>query len=530
MHTDSQIAGAVRRWVGLLTVAVAARGWGEERANQTVVLANQIVPASVELARHYIQARSIPESHLCVLDLPSGEIISRGFFEDRLREPLLEFLRGQKLIEQVPRNPKNVLRHESPWTTISSSVRYVVSMYGVPLRIADTRLRLAAYMFDRARQMNEKDSASVDSELALLLFPGYEIGGPHLNPAYGGIQWSERSPAAQWMLVAARLDGPDPGTVRRMIDDALWAERYGLLGRAYFDGRGITNSGGYQMGDYWIDEAWERFLREGYECSHDDAEPMWGTAYPMENAVVYMGWYAETMAGPFTRADFRFRRGAVAYHIHSSSATRLRSSSEYWAGPLLARGAAATMGAVSEPFLSFTPQLQLFADRLCRGETFGESAYLSQASVSWQITVVGDPLYDPFRYSLDQQIENLEKDGLPDVEWAYVRKVNLLVREGALSPALDYCRRKLEQRDSLVLRERLGDLYARNELLREAAEQYERVATQAVTAETAVRVGAHWLIVLKILGRTDEAARREAELREKWKDSPVVSWLDTAKP
>ena len=53
-------------------------------------------------------------------------------------------------------------------------------------------------------------------------------------------------------------------------------------------------------------------------------------------------------------------------------------------------GAAVTLGAVGEPFLSFTPQVNILADRLCRGYAFGDSAYMSLQVVSWQITVIGD--------------------------------------------------------------------------------------------------------------------------------------------
>ena len=37
--------------------------------------------------------------------------------------------------------------------------------------------------------------------------------------------------------MVSRLDGPDPDTVRRLIDDALLVEKEGLKGRAYFDAR-----------------------------------------------------------------------------------------------------------------------------------------------------------------------------------------------------------------------------------------------------------------------------------------------------
>lgn len=524
MHKAISIAWMIPLLTLLALGAAPARG-----GDEVVVLANSNVPESVELAKHYLAARGIPEGNLCLLDLPKGEVISRGVFEQRLRDPLLEFLRKRNLVSQVRRNPETARRHETAWTTLSSSVRYIVSVYGVPVRIADTRLDLVRLLTDPKHRLTDKDGAAVDSELALLLHPGYDIKGAVPNPLFGQLTWSGMGPAAEWFALAARLDGPDPATVRRIIDDAVQSERYGLLGRAYFDGRGIADNS-YELGDFWIREAFERFAREGYECSFEGAARLWNEAYPMEDAAVYLGWYAEDVSGAFLRPDFRLRPGAVAYHIHSSSAEHLRSKDRNWAGPLLARGAAATLGAVDEPFLSLTPQLNTFADRLLSGRTFGESAYMSLATVSWQITVVGDPLYQPFKYSLDEQIGNLEQDGRSDVDWAYVRKINLLVCSGQFNAALNFCREKMKRGESLVLQETLGDLYAKNELFKEAGEQYEAILARARTAETAVRVGARWILILRLIGENDKAARIEQELRERWKGSPVIPWLDTAKP
>lgn len=506
--------------------AAAAAFAGEE---DVVVLANQNVAGSVGLAQYYMKARGIPEDRLCVLDLPEGEAISRVIYEDRLRDPFLEFLREHKWVDQVQRNPQLVRPDETPWTTQSSTVRYVVLMRGIPLQIADTRLRLVGKVADRFRGLSGNDSASVESELMLALMPPYPIKGPSANPFFQQLSFDDAVLPGQAPLVVTRLDGPDVACVRRMIDDAIFAETCGLHGRAYFDSRGVLDQSSYALGDYWIREACERFAREGYECMLDRQDPVWGIAYPMEDVAVYMGWYEEHAVGPFERADFRFRRGAVAYHLHSSSAATLRSGTQFWAGPLLARGAAVTMGAVGEPLLRFTPQLNVFADRLCTGRAFGLSAAMSIPAASWRIAVVGDPLYRPFRHTVDEQIAQLEKEGRPEVEWAYVRKINQFVREGRFNPALDLCREQLKKRDSLVLREKLGDLYAKNELYSEAGVEYEAVIDKAVTAETAVRVAARWLTILLYLGEREKADRLEAAVRERWKGSPVLPWLETAR-
>ena len=240
------------RWILFFLFLVGAVGRAEEaKPEQVVVLANRNVPESLELARYYIKARGIPESNLCALDLPAGESISRGFYEIRLRDPLLKFMREQNLIEQVERDPKTIGPHETAWTTLSASVKYVVSMYGVPLRIGDTKPLVVTKLVDRLGTLNGKNMAAVDSELALLLFPGYRIQSSVSNPMFDQVFWTREEPVAYAFLVAARLDGPDAGTVRGMIDNGLRVERYGLQGRGYFDARGLA-PGPYYAGDYWI--------------------------------------------------------------------------------------------------------------------------------------------------------------------------------------------------------------------------------------------------------------------------------------
>jgi uncharacterized protein (TIGR03790 family) len=525
--------GFVKRLGGWLIVCLLFHGysvWSADNPEQSVVvIANANIPESVELARHYMQARHIPENNLCTLDLPTGEIMSRKYYDQRLRRPLLEFLRSRDLVIQVPSNDGKDAKNEPKWTTLKSSVRYLVSVYGVPLKIADMPMNYVKRLLGSQESVNTRTDAAVDSELALLLYSEYALEGPYQNPLFNQFSLADLGPSSRFLLLAARLDGPDPETARRLVDDALLGERYGIQGRGYFDGQGLKDSS-YYSGESWLREAYERLRREGYECVLDQAEPVWGMAYPVEDAGFYMGWYAADVCGPFVRPDFKFVPGSVAYHLHSGSASTLRSQTKTWVGPLLARGAAASMGAVREPYLSFTPQLDIFTRRLCDGHSFGESAYMSLSVVSWQITIVGDPLYRPFRYSLDEQIKNLEADRRPELDWALVRKVNQLVLEGRFNVALQLCRSLLARRDSLILREKLGDLYARNELYPEAGVQYEKVIQEAKTAETAMRVGARWILILRLTGQKEKAAQLEASLRERWKNSPILPWLETAVP
>jgi uncharacterized protein (TIGR03790 family) len=513
----------VRTLAALAFLGVLAGARAQDPSG-VIVLANRNVAESPVLAREYVAARGIPEQHIVDLDLPVSETISRGFYELRLRDPLLERLRKDKLITQTSREAGSVQPHESGWKTVKSEIQCVVSMYGVPLRIADTRPRLITGAARRLHIPVAPDSAAVDSELALMLEPAYGIAGTVANPLYNAVLSGDVADRSPRVIVAARLDGPDAGTVRRMMADALDAEQHGLHGRGYFDMQGLSH-GQYFRGDHWMMEAAERLDREGYECIADRHAGVWGPLYPMEQAAVYMGWYAEQAMGPMMSPDFRFARGALAYHLHSANARTLRSTTNSWAGPLLAHGACATLGSVGEPYLGLTPNLQILTDRLCAGRSFGESAYMSIPALSWQTTVIGDPLYTPFKLSLDDQIRNLERGQRPEAEWAYLRKVNQLVREGRFNVALEYCREKIKTRDSLVLRERLGDLYAINNLYEPAAEQYDHIVAHAVTAPTAVRVGVRYLRLLNTMGLGAKAAEVERKIRASWPESPFLALL-----
>jgi uncharacterized protein (TIGR03790 family) len=505
---------------GPLLVA-SPRAWSNPA--QVAVVANRNVPASEQLARYYMQQRGIPAENLCLLDLPEGEVISRGDYEERLRDPLLARLRDAGLIEQSPRPPREVKPHETPWNTGASSIRYLVSMYGVPLRIADTKFDLLAKLAARMKQSQYTNSAAVDSELVLLLYPGHDIANMQTNPLFNRISLAQLAVPAHLYLMATRLDGPDPETVRSMIDGAIRAESEGLHGRAYFDSSEHGDT--YALGDFWIEGAYECFKRAGYECEIDGAPGMWGNAFPMEDAAVYLGWYAEHVVGPFTLPGFRFRSGAVAYHLHSTSAATLRETNRNWAAPLLKRGAAVTMGAVSEPYLQFMPHLDVFAERLCSGHTFGEAAYMSLSHVSWQVTVVGDPLYTPFRLSPDEQLARLESLASPDREWAYLRKVNLLLRDGKYRPAARLCAEQAERLDSMVLREKLANMYADNELMEEAGQQFEKIIRETTSAQMAARAGRRWTHMLREADRGEEADMVGKDLLDRWPGSPFMVWM-----
>lgn len=190
---------------------------------------------------------------------------------------------------------------------------------------------------------------------------------------------------------------PPRPTARGLVDKALQAETDGLWGRAYFDLRNITDP----VAASWATTGFAALPRSrarwASKRSWTYIPNVWPAGFPMDHIAIYMGWYTENVAGPFAQPQVEFMPGAFAYHLHSFSAASLRSTNHNWVGPLLAKGATCTMGCVDEPYLGGTPEVGVFAGRwLYFGFTFGEAACAAQPVLSWQTTVVGDPLYRPF--------------------------------------------------------------------------------------------------------------------------------------
>jgi uncharacterized protein (TIGR03790 family) len=64
---------------------------------------------------------------------------------------------------------------------------------------------------------------------------------------------------------------------------------------------------------------------------------------------------------------------------------------------MLEDGITATMGAVAEPYLFAFPRPEEFFSQLLEGASLVEAFYRTKRFNSWQLVLIGDPLYRPFR-------------------------------------------------------------------------------------------------------------------------------------
>lgn len=389
-------------------------------AEMTIVVYNQSEPISVALAKLYAQQRAIPSDHLVGLDCSIEDDVSREDFDNTIATPLREAFkeRGWWMMHSDSEGNERV---------VGTKVRIVAMIKGVPLKIRPSAQNDAEPASNGP--IASHNEASVDSELTLLAFPKHAISGAVPNPYFQSFRPIREFDSANILLVC-RLDAPTPDMVRRMIADSIAAEKTGLWGRAYVDSS-HRSAPGAEMGDKWMSEIVDQVHKVGIPVVVDDSPDVFPEGFPMSDCALYYGWYAGGITGPFNQPDFRFVQGAIAAHIHSFSASTLRDPNGGWVGPLIARGAAASVGNVYEPYLQLTSHLDILNDRLLHGFTFAESAYMSVQALSWMGVVVGDPLYRP--YATWQQIEGSRDPGRGAQQWKAYH--DFAVKNSSRSPA-----------------------------------------------------------------------------------------------
>jgi uncharacterized protein (TIGR03790 family) len=500
-----------RRRAGLaagLSVLWAAGAAAQESGSAAVVVYNSRKSESRKVAEHYAERRGVPASQIIGLDLPESETMSRIEYDEELRKPLLDFLRGRGLMtfSAAPNVVTNSFGGRMEHAVSASKIRYAVLCYGVPLTIQRDSTLVEPAVGKLPPEVAPRNEAAVDSELALLpsSINHYPLSGPIYNTFYATSNSASISPT-NGVLIVARLDGPSFAIANALVDKALEAEERGLWGRAYFDARGLA-SGEYKPGDDSILGAAQVCRQSGFETIVDNRAETFPASFPMSQIAFYAGWYDANVSGPFTLRTVEFMPGAVAYHLHSLNAHSIRVTNQYWVGPLLAKGVTATLGSVEEPYLSGTPDMAVFFSRFVAGGfSFGEAGLASGNSLSWQTTLVGDPLYRPFAIAPKTRHEKLVRENSRLVEWSILRFADINLAAGApVSDWIGFLERQPESKKSAVLMEKLGDLCEASGKPATAISYYESALKANPSPQQTIRL-------LLTLGSKFEAADRLKE-------------------
>ncbi len=396
----------------LITLALCRLGLALE-PNEILVLANTDQPASMKLARYYCEKRGIPSGNVLPVSLGPQlrDSISRTDYDKRLagpirrvfstrgdlgkirclvatygipfkvgrREPLPGYEAQLKELRQYLQQEKDALAQLEQKGQANSPVH------------RDRQARPAQIQMDIDRITGKETEASVDSELSLVLWGAYELYRWQPNAL--------RNPAPHPFktLMVSRLDGPSAGIAMGLIDKALAAEHKGLTGAACIDSRGFFHKDLYGRYDQSLrDLALLTRLRTVLTVQEESTEALFLPDSCPQTAL-YCGWYSlKKYVDAFT-----FVEGAIGFHIASFEAANLRDpNSTQWCPALLKDGITATLGAVAEPYLYAFPEPKAFFHALFDGNCLVEAFYLTKPFNSWQMVLIGDPLYRPFKKNL----------------------------------------------------------------------------------------------------------------------------------
>ncbi len=391
--------------------------------DKVFILANSDDAASVRIAQEYSNLREIPTANIIALPLGKAATVSREFYNDKIAEPL-----SKKLFEMgavAGTENKNPNEGEKRYALTRFDADFLVLCRGVPHRIAATPKRN-----DRPA---ENDHAAVDSELALLFNAPYKLAGIQKNPLFFNRE-DENAYKTNFILRTARLDGITETDALDMVRRGIAAEKKGLMGRAYID-----KAQKMALGDDWLEHCAKIAGELGFDTTLDEEKNVLGCFTRLDAVAVYFGWYASRITPNFLSPPvFQVSEGACGWRVASFSADNLGSES-YWTAGLIARGMSATVGNVYEPFLPPTHNCDKFFVWLALGNSAGEAAYFSLPSISWQAVFFGDPLYTPFRYTLERQLEDIAKGDYSETHaYAVIRMMNLIEKKRGADDALAF--------------------------------------------------------------------------------------------
>jgi uncharacterized protein (TIGR03790 family) len=416
-----KIVLSVYLWIFLFALTITESAVAALHPEEIVILVNTNSPDSIRIGELYTTLRKVPVNHLINVSVTTNEYISREDYDELIAKPVREGIR--KLAGK------------------GEKIRCILTAYGIPLRIGPAKPlivpgeKIEKYstlkkehqkiLSELRKQRKEnKDSgeevkkeinrlkkeidninlklgnlkgadtiAAMDSELALLLMPDYSLAGWQPNPEHIYNRGRKVTYFGQ-ILMVSRLDASTPELAEGLVHTAIEVEKTGLSGTFYLDARGLTGKGPYGTFDENIRETADILKNGSMPVVLDNKPQLFGPG-EAPSAALYCGWYS---LGKY-RDAFEWSKGAIGYHVASSEAVSIHNKKgRYWVKSMIERGVIATLGPVREPYLSAFPLPSLFFQLLMSGQySLAEVFTMTNPFFSWQMILIGDPLYNPFK-------------------------------------------------------------------------------------------------------------------------------------
>ncbi len=370
----------------VLTICVALLAAGvpqvaAQSAANVLVVANEALPASVEIAEYYVQRRQVPSTQLLKIRTSVADQVTRLEYDFTIQQPIQAWL------------AKN---------SAQDRILYIVLTKGVPLRIAGSGGRAGTI-------------SSVDSELTLLyrrmtgraVAPHGQVANPYFLADEQPSAARRFSHSTQDIYLVTRLDGFTVDDVKALIDRASASTS---SGKVVLD----QLPGPKDKPNEWLAQAAKRL--EGMGLGERVILEQTSRAVEKQQDVLgYYSWGSNDPALLVRSPGVEFEPGALAAMFVSTDARTFTPPPENWkpgnwaskqayhagspqslTGDLVRAGITGVVGYVSEPYLDTAVRPDILFPAYFSGFTLAESFYLALPALSWQGVIIGDPLCRPF--------------------------------------------------------------------------------------------------------------------------------------
>jgi len=351
--------------------------------DNVLLLFNERSSVSIETAMYYKKIRGLDNKNVFKINTYPQEEISRNIFEKEIKEPLKRYLLNNEMQDQI---------------------FYIVTTKGVPLKIAGSGGR-------------NGDRASVDSELTLLyremiygdFFKKGTINNPYFNsdPLFTGIKNFNHQDFDIYLVT--RLTGFTLHDIIDLIKKGVTNTTIDINHSNFIlDKKGDNKS----PGEIWLEEAAELLMDSYYSVELEKtAKFLTGK----QNVMGYAGWGSNDphYSGRFLHNTYI--DGALATNYVSSNGRTFYEPPKLWApgsfknlksyfrgspqslaGDFIREGITGVSSNVYEPYLDACIRPNILFPAYTAGYNLAESFYMAMKYLSWQSTIVGDPLCSPF--------------------------------------------------------------------------------------------------------------------------------------
>lgn len=337
-----------------------------ESYDDVMLIINDRSSASREIGEYFTTRRSIPDWHICHIDVDSSESMDSARFMP-LKWQIQKWMQDRNLVD---------------------SINYIVTTKGCPLRVTTvvqdgSVLGGQASLEDLLVLINGADSVR-------MLVPRT---GLFVNRFFNSTRRFRRDPASLPMYLVTRLDAYTVDQVKSYI---LRAETPAVLGEGLWvlDVAPGRDNPGYKVGNDWLRSAAAILVAKGLNVFLDTTATY---IHGQKNVIGYGSWGSNdgsSGGGAAAIPGNTWLNGSIAETSVSTSGRSFKAGTSYGQSLIadwIAEGACGVKGYTNEPYLTSIAHYDIVFDRYTSGWNMAESFFAGSQLSAWRQVVIGDP-------------------------------------------------------------------------------------------------------------------------------------------